>query len=287
VNVNPWELNPVLAQDRLVVLARAAVTTRNRAFAEADRDAGDTNWGLACKAHERTMHVLGRLAAGGEHPWLTVIRDGLYVMPLIDDVPVRVFRGSADRPSARHLDALRLEHERAQPARPQMAFDFMGGVESDEGGPWYWLMAMETDEAGMVSRVVFFQANDAGETRYPWACPLPVEEPAASTVETLALFAETPTLLADVAAPIAAAPAPAPIVEAPAPVPIVEAPAPIVEAAAPIVEALSLFAEVAAPIVEAPLPGTEPSPKPTARGRGRRVREEPRQAELWEVVAAE
>jgi hypothetical protein len=172
VNVTPWELNPALAQERLVALARVAVATRNRAFAEADRAAGDTNWGLACKAHERLMHALGGLDAGGEHPWLTVIRDGLYLMPLVDGVPVRLYRGAADRPSARHLDAVRMEHERSQPARPQMAFDFMGGAGADDGGPWYWLMAMETDAAGMVSRVVYFQANDAGETRHPWECAL-------------------------------------------------------------------------------------------------------------------
>jgi hypothetical protein len=177
VNVSParpWELNPVLEQDRLALLAHAAVATRNRAFAEADRAAGDTNWGLACKAHERLIHVLGTLAGSGEHPWLTVVRDGLYVMPHIDGVPVRLYRGAPDRPGARHLEALRLEHEHAQqPARPQMAFDFMDG---SAGGPWYWLMAMETDAAGMVTRVVFVQANDAGETRNAWECPLDKHE---------------------------------------------------------------------------------------------------------------
>ena len=169
-HVYPWDLNPVLQQDRLVALAHVAVSTRNRAFAEADRAAGDTNWGLACKAHERLMYALGRLAADGEHPWLTVIRDGLYWMPLVEDVPVRLYRGAADRPGARNLEAVRLEHARSQPERPQMAFDFMGGA-ADEV-PWYWLMAMETGADGMVSRVVFVQANDAGETRHPWECPL-------------------------------------------------------------------------------------------------------------------
>jgi hypothetical protein len=171
VNVSPvlpWDLTPALEQHRLVTLARVAVATRNRAFAEADREAGDTNWGLACKAHERLMTALARLS--GEHPWLTVVREGLYVMPLIEDVPVRLYRGAPDKPGSRHLESLRLEYERSRPARPQMAFDFMGSV--DDGGPWYWLMAMETDAAGMVSRVFFVQANDAGETRHPWECPL-------------------------------------------------------------------------------------------------------------------
>lgn len=164
----PWDLTPALTQARLVTLARVAVATRNRAFSEADRQAGDTNWGLSCKAHERLMFALSRLS--GEHPWLTVIRDGLYVMPFIEDVPVRLYRGDPERPTSRHLDAVRLEYERSQPARPQMAFGFMDIP--TESGPWYWLMAMETDAAGMVSRVVFLQANDTGETRHPWECPL-------------------------------------------------------------------------------------------------------------------
>ena len=190
--VLPWDLNPVLAQDRLATIARVAVSTRNQAFAEADRASGDTNWGLACKAHERLMFALGRLAGSGEHPWLTVIREGLYVMPLIEGVPVRLYHGAADRPGSRHLDAVRLEHERcldggsrsapgedggdegvAERPRPQMAFDFMAAAPpAEEDGPWYWLMALETDERGMVSRVVVVQANDAGETRHPWECPL-------------------------------------------------------------------------------------------------------------------
>jgi hypothetical protein len=185
VNVNsalPWELNPALRQERLEALAHVAVATRNRAFAEADREAGDTNWGLACKAHERLMHQLTQLVARGAHgahSWLGVVRDGLYLMPLIDGVPIRIFRGASDRVASRHLDAVRLEHERWQAAAPQMAFDFMAGSSADGGGPWYWLMAMETDAAGMVVRVVYFQANDAGETRNAWPCPLAPSEASA------------------------------------------------------------------------------------------------------------
>ncbi len=150
-----------------MTLARVAVATRNRAFSEADRESGDTNWGLACKAHERLMHALERLA--GEHPWLRVVREGLYVMPLVEDVPVRLYRGAPDRPGSRHLDAVRFEYERSRSGLPQMAFDFMVGPA--DGGPWYWLMAMETDAAGMVSRVIFVQANDAGEDAAPLGVP--------------------------------------------------------------------------------------------------------------------
>ena len=173
--VLPWDLNPALLQNRLETLARVAVSTRNRAFAEADRAAGDTNWGLACKAHERLMHALTELVNGGAHAWLGLVRDGLYLMPLVEGVPVRLYRGAADKPSSRHLDAVRLEHERWQATAPQMTFDFMAGTAAD--GPWYWLMAMETDAAGIVSRVVYVQANDAGRTRHAWECPIDLTPP--------------------------------------------------------------------------------------------------------------
>jgi hypothetical protein len=112
------------------------------------------------------MHALQKLA--GEHPWLTVIHEGLYVMPLVEGVPIRLYRGAPDRPGSRHLEAARLEHERSRTAESQMAFDFMA---DPAGGPWYWLMAMETGAEGRVCRVVFVQANDAGETRHAWECP--------------------------------------------------------------------------------------------------------------------
>ena len=168
--VLPWELTPALKQDRLTVLARVVVETRNKVFAEANRAEGDTNWGLGCRAHERLGHALSRLVCEGQHPWLSVHREGLYLMPLIDGVAVRPFRGEADRPAARHLDAVRFEHARRQSSRGQVMFSFMDAAETD--GPWFWLMAMETQAEGKVCRVVFFQANEAGDTRHPWECPL-------------------------------------------------------------------------------------------------------------------
>lgn len=174
--VLPWELSPALKQERLVILARLVADTRNKVFADANREEGDTNWGLGCRAHERLGHALARLADDGKHPWLTVAREGLYLMPLIDGVPVRPYRGAPERPSSRHLDAVRNEASRAQPK--QTAFSFMDGMDAD--GPWYWLLALETDMRGLVVRAVYLQANDAGETKNAWVCPLdaPVVEEA-------------------------------------------------------------------------------------------------------------
>jgi hypothetical protein len=172
----PWDVNPALKLERLVTLARLVAETRNKVFAAADREEGDTNWGLGCRAHERLGHALARLADAGKHPWLTVTREGLYLMPLIDGIPVRPYRGAPTKPGSRHLDAVRAEAERSQPK--QTAFSFMDGLEQD--GPWHWLMALETDATFKVVRVVYLQANEAGVTRHHWECPLDakLEEPA-------------------------------------------------------------------------------------------------------------
>ncbi|KYG00414.1 hypothetical protein BE20_55735 [Sorangium cellulosum] len=166
----PWELNPALHESRLVLLAQTAVNVRNKAFSEANREEGDTSWGIGCKAHERFGHALCKLADSGKHPWLTVHRDGLYLMPHIEGIAVRVYRGPADKPSQRHLEAARSEHGRRSEPR-QMTFTFMG-QETEPDGPWFWMMAVETDVEGRALRAVFFQANEAGGTRNAWEAPV-------------------------------------------------------------------------------------------------------------------
>src|SRR5262249_14932959 len=108
-------------------------------------------------------------------PWLTVSREGLYLMPRIEGVPIRAYRGAPERPSSRHLDALRAELERNPPK--QTTFSFMEPGAQD--GPWFWLMALETGETGPSARVTSRTANDAHETRPPWVCPLDEQVPEA------------------------------------------------------------------------------------------------------------
>ena len=176
--VLPWELDPALKRERLVTLAREVAEARNKVFA--DCEASDTNWGLACRAHERLGNALLRLA--GKHPWLCVDREGLYLMPLVEGVPIRPFRGAADRPASRHLDALRATAERNRPR--QVAFSFVDALDWD--GPWFWLMALETNADGQVVRVTYFQANDVGETRHSWLCPLEDAPGAPPTMQIVA-----------------------------------------------------------------------------------------------------
>jgi hypothetical protein len=171
VQARPWELDPALKFKRLMLLARVAVETRTQALAEANRDAGDTNWGVGCKAHERFAHAIGKLAITSEQSWLRVHRDGLSLVSYVQGTPVRAYHGDADRPQARHVHAAQAELLAAAPDPRQLALPF--GLEVV--GPseaWAWLMAVETDSEGRASRVVFFQANAVGATKNAWLAPV-------------------------------------------------------------------------------------------------------------------
>jgi len=165
----PWDVEPVLRARRLDLLARVALETRNRAFSEASREEGDTNWGLGCKAHERFCHALGKLAEGAESPWLRVQREGLSFTTFVEHVPIRVYRGSALRPPMRHVRTMALE-KRLIDDRQLSLFGLLGEV-AVETTQWFWMMAVETFDDGCVKRTVFFQIDEQGNTRHHWQPP--------------------------------------------------------------------------------------------------------------------
>jgi hypothetical protein len=184
-NAKPWDIDAALRPKRLMLLARAAVETRNQALAEANRALGDTNWGIGCKAHERFAHSVAKLAETTERAWLRVHRDGLSFTSLVEGVPVRAYRGEADHPSARAVYAAQLESgqrdQRDDVDPRQLALPFGWQEPAKDGERWVWLMAVETDAEGRAVRVVFFQASATGATRNPWVAPVvtPEDEPQA------------------------------------------------------------------------------------------------------------
>jgi hypothetical protein len=172
--VCPWDVDSPLKQRRLLLLATLAVETRAQALAEADREAGDTNWGIGCKAHERFAHAVAKLADSTERSWLRVHRDGLSFVSFIEGVAVRAYHGAADRPHARHVCAAQAESHRDAGDPRQLALPF-GQEATVPAERWAWLMAVETDDEGGALRVVFFQANAAGATRYAWVAPVDID----------------------------------------------------------------------------------------------------------------
>jgi len=122
------------------VIARVAVATRNRAFAEADRAAGDTNWGLACKS-ARAAHVRAqRPREPRPAPVARLVREGSTSCRSSTAFP----SASTAAPPTTQLAPPRRRAARAravQATAPQLAFDFMAGASAD--GP-VLVMAMET-----------------------------------------------------------------------------------------------------------------------------------------------
>ena len=165
----PWGLHPALTEDRLAACARLLARGRADALALADPWAGDDAWSVGCRAYSFSRHQLRRAAESGRYPWLGVLEDTQHFVFLIEGVPVRFFRGDAEDPTKRTLRQQEAEAEQLSLAL---------GADAAEG--LMFRLAVETDAAGQVNRVVFLALRgEDGRPECVW--PVPLEEvPAAA-----------------------------------------------------------------------------------------------------------
>jgi len=130
----------------------------------ASYELGDDPWSVGCRAYAFGRHRLARAAASGAHNWLGVLDDSNAFVFLIEDVPVRFYRGLADEPTPR---ALRRHAEEAE----QLSLAL--GDAGAEG--LVFRLAVETGENGRVERVVFLalrgEEGDAGCHQGHPECP--------------------------------------------------------------------------------------------------------------------
>ena len=165
----PWELHPALTEDRLRVCARLLANARRDALAMASYELGDDAWSVGCRAYAFGRHRLARAAMSGQHNWLGVLDESNAFVFLIEDVPVRFYRGLADEPTARMI---RRHAEEAQ----QLSLAL--GDAAGEG--MVFRLAVETGEGGRVERVVFLALRgEEGQAACVW--PVPLEMPTAET----------------------------------------------------------------------------------------------------------
>ena len=99
----PWDFHPALTEERLRLCARLLANARRDALALAAYEMGDDSWSVGCRAYAFGRHRLLRVAESGSHNWLRVLDDSHHFVFLIEDVPVRFYRGPADDPTARTL----------------------------------------------------------------------------------------------------------------------------------------------------------------------------------------
>mgnify|MGYP000002863799 CR=1 FL=1 len=99
----PWDYHPDLTADRLMLTGRLIAEGRNKAVELHDVENGDSNWTLGCRAFEfGRFRILGAIDSG-EHPWLRAIDRSLQLVFQIGQVPVRMYRGLPEDPTARTL----------------------------------------------------------------------------------------------------------------------------------------------------------------------------------------
>src|SRR3954468_1283574 len=163
----PWDFHPALSEDRLRVCARLRANARRDALALAAYELGDDSWSVGCRAYAFGRHRLLRVAESGSHHWLRVLDDSHHFVFLIEDVPVRFYRGPADDPT---VGTLRRQEVEARQLGLALGDDVADGL--------VFRLAGETTATGGVERIVFLALRgEAGHAEAAW--PIPRELPAA------------------------------------------------------------------------------------------------------------
>jgi hypothetical protein len=166
--VLPWEIHPALSEDRLRACALLLAHARRDAVRLASPELGDDTWSIGCRAYAFGRQRLQRAAERGTYNWLTVLDQSHHFVFLIENVPVRFFRGSADDPTSRTLRRQIIEAQQITMAL---------GREKAEG--LVFRLAIEASAGGSVDRVVFLALRgEDGQVECFW--PVPLEAPGAT-----------------------------------------------------------------------------------------------------------
>ena len=166
----PWDIHPALSEDRLRPCALLLAHARRDAVRLAAYDMGDDSWSVGCRAYAFGRQRLRRAAERGTYNWLTVLDESHHFVFLIEDVPVRFYRGSADDPTTRTLRRQAVEAQ-------QLALAL--GEEKAEG--LVFRFALKASAAAGAERVVFLALRgDEGQVECFW--PVQLEVPSAGQI---------------------------------------------------------------------------------------------------------
>ena len=158
----PWEIHPALSEDRLRICARLLAHARRDAIRMASYEMGDTTWSVGCRAYAFGQQRMRRVAENRTYNWLSVLDQSSHFVFLIQDVPMRFFRGSADEPTAR---TLRRQHNEAQQLDLALGEDLAQGL--------VFRLALEAGAAEGVDRVVFLALRgEEGHVECFWPVPI-------------------------------------------------------------------------------------------------------------------
>jgi len=157
----PWDHHSDLTEERLQYVADLLTQVRHDAVSTYDVQAGDTPWGLGCRAYDRSRTTLIRKSES--IPWLTITDSSLQLVFNIGNVPIRFYRGDPESPKTNTLACSFPELEQLNLAFPNQTADLL------------WRFAIETDATGYVRRVTFIGTDQNGNVHCSWIANKPAE----------------------------------------------------------------------------------------------------------------
>lgn len=179
-SVQPWDRHPDLTKERFARIACEIVRVRDDALLAHEPDKGDGPWGYGCRALERQIDAIKKLAE--QEDWLMILEEGRHFVFQVGSVPVRFYKGRASKPKPNSL-----QQRSPELTAQQKAFAF-----ADEQN-WIWRLAIETDVTGRVARIVAVEvslSNKGGkekviDVRTLWEIPIDGSVNAVASVSSM------------------------------------------------------------------------------------------------------
>jgi len=169
----PWEIFPELQKEHLCLIAKIIKDVRNKTVELYDPNEGDGPWSLGCRAYERILNIICLEAE--KFPWLSIYRENLYFVMMVNNIPIRFYRGAFDKPTKRTLRRKFPENIDYH----QLNFDF----ETDR--EWAWRISVDTEPDGSVFSISIAQYDYSGNYQNKWDIPLEDTIPNIASVEDL------------------------------------------------------------------------------------------------------
>lgn len=161
MNDAPWDVSSSLQSDRLEFIGSLIGQIWAEVAFEHNPALGDSSWGRGCKTYDR---IVNRFPVAAESvPWLKVFRKSLYLLLLIDGVPLRYYRGDFDRPNKRSMKIQNIEDELRQPT--------LFELKSAGDEKWHWRIVAERGVKGDLGRLGIVQWTRSGKSRNLWLFP--------------------------------------------------------------------------------------------------------------------
>lgn len=159
--MTPWEHDPKLTEDRLILIGQLIRQGRNDALDRYDQAIGCDGWTVGCEAFAFQKHQI--ITAAEHTDWLEILNPSMEFVFAIGGVPVRFYRGDATDPHERTLRQTFAE------------LNQMTLFESEElerpGLNLLRRFAVETDIDGSITRITFVVLNGATPL-LTWVIPL-------------------------------------------------------------------------------------------------------------------